>query len=264
MVYVTGDTHGYFGRVGRFCAHRRTTERDTLVILGDVCANFWGDASDDAAKARLASFPVTILCVHGNHEMRPAAIPGYREAAWRGGTVYVQDAYPNLLFAKDGSIFDLEGSRCLVAGGAYSIDKEFRLADGRRWFFDEQPDAAMRANVERSCERAGWGVDYVFTHTCPVERRPREAFLARVDQDKVDTSTEEWLSSLAARLHYRRWMHGHFHVDRRADPDMWTLFKDVVELESGRKVYDAATDAAICGSCAPDAAPGVASGFGRR
>lgn len=243
MVFVTGDVHGYFGRLERFCAYQGTTRDDVLVVLGDACINFWDDDADVALKRRIAAMPVTLLCVHGNHEMRPATLPGYRETDWRGGRVWLEDAYPNLLFARDGSLFDLEGARCLVAGGAYSVDKEWRLKDGRRWFADEQPGPQERADVEAACERAGWRVDFVFSHTCPVEQRPTEAFLARVHQRTVDTSTEEWLSAIEQRLTFRRWLHGHFHIDRLGPSPVWCLFKDVIELEGGRVLYTAGTDA---------------------
>ncbi len=245
MVYVTGDVHGYFGRIERFCAAQATSAGDVLVLLGDTCINHWGDRRDEELKRRLAALPVTFLCVHGNHELRPCEALGYREEMWAGSTVFVQDAYPNLLFAKDGSVFDLGGLSCLVAGGAYSIDKDFRISDGRRWFADEQPGPVERANVERACDAAGWKVDFVFSHTCPIEKRPRQAFLARVRQSEVDTSTEEWLTGLEERLEFRRWMHGHFHMDLRDDPKVWTLFKDVIELETGRVVFNAAADAAM-------------------
>ncbi|MBS5451666.1 MAG: metallophosphoesterase [Coriobacteriia bacterium] len=243
MVFVTGDVHGYFGRLERFCSYQGTTRDDVLVVLGDACINFWGDDADVKIKERIAHMPITMLCVHGNHEMRPATLSGYVERPWHGGSVYVEDAYPNLLFAKDGSLFDLEGASCLVAGGAYSVDKDWRLADGRRWFADEQPGPEEKRAVEQACERAGWRVDYVFSHTCPIEQRPTEAFLARVRQSTVDTSTEEWLSSLEQRLTFGRWMHGHFHTDRIGPGPFWALFKDVIELSSGRVLYTAGTDA---------------------
>lgn len=248
MVYVTGDVHGYFGRVERFCARRGLGAGDVLVILGDACVNFWGDEADDALKRRLSKLPCTLLCVHGNHEMRPWRVPGCEPHAWRGGTVWTQGAYPNLLFAQDGSIFELDGASCLVAGGAYSVDREWRVADGRRWFADEQPGPEQKAAVEEACERAGWRVDYVFSHTCPLEWRPAAAFKARKRADLVDTSTEEWLSGIERRLTFRRWMHGHFHVEN-LDParPVWCLFKSVVELPTGRVVYDEAADLASLG-----------------
>lgn len=238
MVYVTGDVHGYFGRIARFCAGMPgISRRDVLVILGDASINFWCDESDDELKARLAGLPVTLLCVHGNHEARPSSIEGYCEAAWRCGTVYVQRAYPNVLFAKDGSVFDLEGDRCLVAGGAYSVDKAFRVLDGRRWWPDEQPGECERRAVEDACAGEGWRVDCVFSHTAPLSLRPTEAFLASVNQAGVDTSTEEWLERIERRLDYRCWYCGHFHINKSVTPRFRVLHKDVVELKGGRVVY---------------------------
>lgn len=245
MVYVTGDVHGYFGRIVRFCESLDAPVRDdVLVVLGDVGANFWCDGSDMRMRAALGSLPLTVLCVHGNHEARPSAELGYRRIAWRGGTVWVDDANPGLLFACDGSVFDLDGAACLVAGGAYSVDKRFRLADGRRWFADEQPGAAERAAVEAACTERGWRVDCVFSHTAPLRFRPTEAFMAAICQDEVDTTTEEWLERIERRLDYGRWFCGHFHIDKEVNPRMRVVFKQVVELPGGRVVYDAATDAA--------------------
>lgn len=248
MVYVTGDVHGYFGRIVRFCEGLPAPCRDdVLVLLGDVSANFWCDGPgglDARVRAALGNLPLTVLCVHGNHEARPAPELGYRERPWRGGTVFCDEREPGLLFAKDGSVFNLEGRACLVAGGAYSVDKRFRLEDGRHWFADEQPGPAERAAVERACEERGWKIDCVFSHTAPLRYRPTEAFMASICQDEVDVSTEEWLEYLEGRLDYRLWLCGHFHVDKEVVPGMRVLFKQVVELATGRVVYDEVADAA--------------------
>lgn len=243
MVYVTGDLHGYFGRVLRFCDARATSPRDVLVVLGDAGVDFWGDASDLRARRALGGAALTVLCVHGNHEARPSPALGYERRPWRGGFVWVDPACPRLLFAEDGSVFDLEGASCLVAGGAYSVDRDFRLADGRPWFADEQPGPAERASVERACEGRGWQVDYVFTHTAPLGLRPAGAACARRCSQGADLSCEEWLAAIERRLAYRRWFCGHFHVDEH-EGRLAALHRDVVELASGRTVYGAAADAA--------------------
>lgn len=248
MVYVTGDVHGYFGRLARFCATLPAPSRDdVLVVLGDVGANFWCDERDDRMRDALGHLPITVLCAHGNHEARPAPELGYRRKPWRGGAVFVDDRRPGLLFAEDGSLFDLEGARCLVAGGAYSVDKRFRLEDGRRWFADEQPGPRERAAVEEACRRCGWKLDYVFSHTAPLSCRPTEAFLASVRQEEVDVSTEVWLEGLMKRLSFKRWMCGHFHINKRGPSNVWVLFKDVVRLEDGAVVYDEEADARFLG-----------------
>ena len=133
MTYLTGDIHGDPTRIVQFSKRMNLTANDTIIILGDVGANYYGNRRDDSVKAQLATIPAKVFCIHGNHERRPASIPGYMQTTWNGGTVWVQPQYPNLLFAKDGEVFCIEGVRYLVIGGAYSVDKFYRLARGYGW-----------------------------------------------------------------------------------------------------------------------------------
>ena len=75
-----------------------------------------------------------ILCIHGNHEMRPESITSYSSKVWRGGKVWYEPEHPSLLFAADGEVFDLEGIKHLIIGGAYSVDKQYRLERGYGWW----------------------------------------------------------------------------------------------------------------------------------
>ena len=205
MIYITGDTHGNFDRIIRFCEKMQTQRDDIMIILGDAGFNYYGGWRDEHQKKRMARLPITIFCIHGNHEMRPASLPGYREQQWHGGIVYAEDAYPNLLFAKDGEVYDLDSKKALVIGGAYSVDKHYRLSHGWGWWPDEQPSQEIRDHVEKTIERIGWQVDIVLTHTVPLRYEPREVFLPFIDQSEVDKSTEAWLGGIEARLFYSRW-----------------------------------------------------------
>jgi 3-oxoacid CoA-transferase subunit A len=130
MIYVTGDTHGSFERVEGFCKRFETCREDILIILGDAGINFSGPRYDRLKKKLLEELPITIFAIHGNHEQRPHTIESYREKVWNGGTVYYEDEFPHILFAKDGELFNLDGKKTVVIGGAYSIDKAYRLAYG--------------------------------------------------------------------------------------------------------------------------------------
>ena len=123
---VEGDIHGDPYEVIQFCDSKKLTEQDTLVLLGDVGANYYRNRRDTEMKKVLTAVKPTMLCIHGNHEIRPASLPSYRTKQWNGGTVWVEEAFPRLLFAMDGEIFNLEGLRHLVIGGAYSVDKFYR------------------------------------------------------------------------------------------------------------------------------------------
>ena len=226
MIYYTGDTHGAVSRIIRFCKAQKLTERDTLVILGDVGVNYDRNGRDAQSKTALASLPATVFCIHGNHGCRPHHIPSYRLEDWNGGKVWREETYPNLLFARDGDIYTLEGKNHLVLGGAYSVDKYYRLMRGYAWWPDEQPDDDAKQRAQAALDACGWKVDTVLSHTCPYKYEPREAFLPMIDQSSVDDSTERWLDAIEDRLSYERWYCGHWHINKHIDK-MHFLFEDV-------------------------------------
>ena len=225
-VYITGDTHGDFRQIENFCAEMGTKQDDIMMILGDAGFNYFGDIRDDAGKMDVSHTHMTYFLVHGNHEMRPETVGEYRLVDWNGGMVYQEARFPRLLFAKDGEIYRINGRRVLVIGGAYSIDKEYRLRMGYRWFPDEQPSEEVRRYVEQQLDKANWNVDVVLTHTCPRKHEPVEHFLPGIDQSKVDKSTENWLGSIEDRLDYREWYCGHWHINKKIDK-LTFLFHDI-------------------------------------
>ena len=218
-VYLTGDTHGHFERIARFCQAYDLGKDDIVIILGDAGVNYYGQGSarDLASREALGCLAPTFFCLQGNHEMRPQSVGTYRETEWHGGTAFVEDEWPNILFAKDGELYDLDGTRAFVVGGAYSVDKNLRIAIGWHWFPDEQPSDEVKRHVEERLDAIGWDVDVMLTHTCPMDFRPIEAFVAGVKGSAVDTSTEEWLQSIEQRLTYKRWYFGHFHTKKRTE-----------------------------------------------
>ena len=217
MFYITGDTHRDFGRIEDFCARINPTPEDVMIILGDAGINYYGGWRDRDLKRRLAGLPLTLFSIHGNHEQRPGKIASYHTALWNGGEVYVEDEFPNLLFAADGSFFSFDGVQTFVMGGAYSVDKDIRLARNWGWWPDEQPDEANKLRAERQLDIHGWQADVVLTHTCPLRYEPTEVFLSGVDQSSVDKSTEEWLDTIERRLQYERWYCGHYHTEKAID-----------------------------------------------
>lgn len=227
MVYITGDIHGDVSRVREMVTKYTITSEDTIVLLGDVGMNYYGNKHGDRhRKKKLNSLGIKILCIHGNHEMRPESLITYREDQWHDGTVYVEEEFPNLLFAKDGELYDLEGCKAIAIGGAYSVDKWYRLQRDLHWFPDEQPSDIIKARVEKKLEELGWQIDAVLTHTCPYRHIPREAFLGSIDQSTVDNSTELWLDTIAESLDYHAWYCGHWHIEKRID-QIHFLFESV-------------------------------------
>lgn len=234
MVYITGDTHGQFQRIELFCHVMQATKADTMIILGDAGFNYYGGSRDAKVKKQANAFPIRFLCIHGNHEIRPQNIPSYKETTFCGGRVLYEPEYPDLLFAIDGEVYELDGNRCIVIGGAYSVDKFYRLAKGYAWWPDEQPSPEIKARVEEKLAAIGNEVDIVLTHTCPRKYEPVETFLDFIDQSTVDKSTEDWLDRIEGQISYKKWYCGHYHTRKRIDR-MQFMFEDYDVLSMRQK-----------------------------
>lgn len=229
-IYLTGDTHREFHRIKQFCEEYGTTTDDILIILGDAGINIYCDFRDNNLKNELAEFPITLFCIHGNHEERPYLTGNYEEKEWHGAIAYIEEAYPNLIFAKDGEIYDFNGKKAIAIGGAYSIDKYYRLSHGEAWFESEQADEEIMRYVEAQLDACDWQVDYVLTHTVPIECEPVWAFISGIDQSTVDKTMEKWLQQIMDNLEFEKWYAGHYHVESEEN-GVRIMFEDYEELE---------------------------------
>ena len=227
--FLTGDTHGNFNRINYFCEKFETTKDDILCILGDAGINYYLNKKDYMLKQVLQDMPITFFCIHGNHEERPFNISTYITKKWNGGIVYYEEEFPNILFAKDGEIYNINGKSILVIGGAYSVDKEYRLLKGWSWFKDEQPNKEIVKYIEKQITKQRH-FDIVLTHTCPIETEPRHMFLPFIDQSKVDKTTELLLQRIADWITFDSWYFGHFH-GHWDNGKYHMLFEDYVEVE---------------------------------
>lgn len=230
MFYITGDTHRDFERIKLFCSENKTTKDDVLIILGDVGVNYFGGIKDLTIKHSLSKLPITLFCIHGNHEERPFNIETYEEVQMFDGKVYFEKEFDNLIFAKDGEIYNFNGMNSIVIGGAYSVDKFYRIVNGLHWFKDEQPSEKIKKYVEKQLKSKKWKIDLVLSHTCPFNYRPTEAFLPIVNQNIIDNSTEKWLQKIESKLDYKKWYCGHFHIEK-IDDKMRFLFNDIIEFK---------------------------------
>lgn len=211
MIYITGDTHRDFSRIYKL-------EKDTdnmLIVLGDVGINYYLNEEDKNYKEYLKKLKLKLFCVRGNHEERPENISTYKEVEMFGGKVFIEEGYPNLIFAKDGEIYNIDGKKILVIGGAYSVDKQYRLLHGYKWFKDEQ---LTKKEMDTILDKVkGKHFDIVLTHTCPYEYEPREVFMQGLDQSKVDKSMEHFLDKIEENINYDKWYCGHYHTEKQVD-----------------------------------------------
>ena len=230
MIYITGDKHADFREVLYFCYANETTIDDTLIILGDAGINYYANELDGDLKNSLKEYPITFFCIHGNHEERPENIKTYKIKKFHDGIVYYEKDYPNILFARDGEIYNFNDKKVLVIGGAYSVDKYFRLARGYNWYESEQPNEETKNKVKSVLKNLNYKVDIILSHTCPYKYLPREMFLEEIDQNTVDNSTEYFLDEIEKLADYKLWYCGHYHTDKKIDNIIF-MFHKIEELK---------------------------------
>ena len=211
MIYITGDTHRDFTRLHKL----KGIEKDMLIVLGDAGINYYLNEEDTKYKEYLNSFKIKLFCIRGNHEERPENINTYKEIDMFGGKVYIEENYPNLIFAKDGEVYNIDGKSVLVIGGAYSVDKEYRLMYGHKWFKDEQLSKEEMNNILDKVKDKHF--DIVLTHTCPYKYEPKETFKLKLDQSKIDKSMEHFLDKIEESISYNKWYCGHYHIEKQID-----------------------------------------------
>ena len=229
---VHGDIHGDFMRIKAF-TEEYSVENYALIILGDAGLNFYRNKTDRRAKEFVQSLGCLVYLARGNHEESPENIStmlnGYDEIV--DGYVYYEENYPNIRYFMDGSIYNLNGYSTLVIGGAYSVDKNYRLARAKAnheegwdplqhwtgWFKDEQLTLEEMFNIQSNVKDLSF--DFVLTHTCPYSWRPINLFLNGINQSQVDNTMEKWMDTLKREITWKcAWLFGHFHEDNIIRP----------------------------------------------
>jgi 3-oxoacid CoA-transferase subunit A len=233
---ITGDTHG---QVADRLHKIKTTmpdyapEETAVIILGDVGLNYYLDKKDHRQKWMAEEYGYTIYCVHGNHEERASNIKTmkFRNDSNVGGPVYYEEEFPNIRYFCDWGIYMIDGRKTLVIGGAYSVDKHYRIQNGWQWFESEQLNDWEMGSCGRSVA-AYPRFDLVLSHTCPKSLQPTDLFLGCIDQSSVDSTMEVWMDGLENQMDYNLWLWGHYHGDRIEAPHCEMFYYEVEDLKT--------------------------------
>ena len=227
MIYITGDTHGQFDRIVKFCRKQELTQNDKFIILGDVGLNYYLNNRDVINKLRLAHLKPVFISIAGNHEERPENIKSYQIIKNDMGNFYYEPKFPNILFCIDSEVYNIENTTFLCLGGAYSVDKFYRLAYDEPWFKSEQMSDVNKNRVRQN--HFGREVDYILAHTCPYRFIPREMFIDGIEQTTVDNSMEHFLDECYTNIKCKEWFVGHWHTNK-SDSNIKFLFEDIISV----------------------------------
>jgi 3-oxoacid CoA-transferase subunit A len=244
---IRGDTHGNFLWMTKGSLAKYQPEETAIIILGDAGFDFYLNETDERKKKEVENRGYYIYWLRGNHEARPQELEEYEKIFDENvkGIVYYNPRYPHLRAFLDYGFYDINNYSCLVIGGAYSVDKYYRLQrailtekanDPKKtgWWANEQLNAEEMADCSKQIKlfiATGKQIDFVLTHTCPLDYQPTDLFLGFIDQSTVDNSMEIWMNQIKDILNWNIWCFGHYHADRVERPHVEQYYNDIEEMD---------------------------------
>lgn len=240
---ITGDTHGrVMSRLSNI-DEKYIPEETALIILGDAGINYYLNKTDKKNKKIINESGYTIYCVRGNHEERPENLSYilYPYDDNVKNRIIIEPDYPNIRYLIDGWDYKIDNYAILILGGAYSVDKWYRLGlykattenpESKKtgWFPDEQLADWEMENIEKCYN--GKTFDIILSHTCPESWEPKDLFLPGLDQSTVDKTMEKWMDKFKDQINWKYWFFGHYHDNREIKPGVRMFYGDIENLNN--------------------------------
>lgn len=226
-VYVIGDIHGDYSiidaRFGDVMGNK--DKSNVLFVAGD--AGFINSYENEDSKQKriecLNSLPFTIIVVLGNHENYDY-IEALPEVSIFNGLCYKEDGV-DVYYAKNGQIFDIDGTKFFTFNGGLSIDKEQRLQYEKKygikfWWPQEVKTEDFNAAYSLFLSKH---VDYIITHDVPKGIFNKlTAFIPARFKDQT-CPLHEFFQRLYSIKKHKHWYAGHYHPSFKVTIDNVTV-----------------------------------------
>lgn len=225
---IAGDTHGDLKSIEHKIEMAVKHGVQRIVVLGDfgLWWGFEGVKFLDDINARLKAANRQLFAIPGNHEHHDYWDALYKHGPKSRGWAY---ARTHVLLAPKVLDFVWGGKQFVVAGGAVSIDKDYRLQyehdTGKRiWSANEQltDDQVEEILSSRFAGPSGVKVDYLLTHDCsdktPWRSRLRPDFASQIHRQRIDRV----LRGIQPANHFHGHMHQRYEWENLTGDDHWT------------------------------------------
>lgn len=213
MIYFLSDQHGG-EKIGDLKKYIETaSDKDLLIILGDVGIKFCDTEQNREFDELILSSKKKIAFLDGNHE-NFKYIYSFPEEKWCGGVVH--RLTENVVHLERGYVYEIDGKSFFVFGGCNSSAK---WREQGLWQSEEAPTEQELSRAYANLEKCGNKVDYVLMHKYEVGR---------------GTQTPELLelcSFIDSRVEFKHFYAGHWHTEERVDPKHTFVYDKLVSLE---------------------------------
>lgn len=203
-ILIAGDTHGNVRSLTIKIARAKALGANRVLVVGDfgIWNGYGGIEFLDAVNTSARENDVHVLALLGNHE-------DYDIANWHlnnpkavtsKGFVYLRS---HVLLAPKVHYWKWDNKRFFIAGGAVSIDRQWRIT-GQSWWADEE---LSESELDSVLKYSGEQIDYLFTHDAS-DNTPWGFDLVPDPQSKIH---RQKIDKVIAHLKPRMQFHGHMH-----------------------------------------------------
>jgi predicted phosphodiesterase len=226
MIYITGDTHIPIDihklRMSNFPEQKEMTKDDYVIVCGDF-GGVWDNGKEELYwRNWLDEKPFTTLFVDGNHENFHRLNNEFPEVRWKRKHIHkISDSIYHLM---RGQVFDIDGIRFFIMGGASSHDKQHRK-ENVSWWADELPSNEEYDMALKALDEVGWKVDVILSHCAPDSISDKLA--SWYEHDKLTN----FLETVKQDCQYQKWFFGHYHIDIDVDEKHFAMYNRIIKTE---------------------------------
>ena len=218
-ILVAGDTHGNQGHLRYLIRMANAHDCSRIFVVGDF--GYWEHTREgreflDEVNHYALNQAMLVYFCDGNHDKTSLLVDKYQEVSDHEGFLKVRDF---IRYASRGHRWDWGGLRFIALGGAYSIDKGWRLAMEKQhpgkypleslWFPEEEmSDEDMDAILKDTSP-----VDIIMAHDMP---RGSDPGWGR-DSPQECHHNQDRLARAVRVLDPKLYFHGHLHYPYRFD-----------------------------------------------
>lgn len=251
MIFITGDTHGEWVRRLSSKSFKEQKiglgKNDIVIICGDF--GLWHDTPEERWNLKwLEEKSFTTVFIDGNHSNFDR-LYSYPVKEWNGGKVH--EIRPSVLHLMRGEVFEIEGKKFFVFGGASSHDisdgiiekdeegkwckkakfydkqrKNYRIR-GLSWWEEELPSGEEMKNGIENLKKSNNKVDFIVTHS------PSADVIDLLNKDKNTYPQDrltEYLKDIKENIEYSKWFCGHIHIDKKVSDKDFILYEKIVRI----------------------------------
>ena len=206
-ILFVGDSHGNVSFIADAFKFAKREGVTRIVSVGDWGS--WpgkeGDYFFKFCSDRATATGIPFYVCRGNHDS-PDRLEYADALSWTDEGH--KEIAPNLYFLGRSGVWEWDGYRYAVCGGAYSIDKQWRR-DGLSWWREEGITLGDLENLEAAMEEKVWDyVDILITHDAPTSLPVWDGFI----KDDPESERSRTMIDIAHKItHPGLQFAGHYH-----------------------------------------------------